>query len=104
MRNRSESILKLKTHFKGIYNIFTHQGNTNQNYFEILSYTSQNDEKKINETSKSSDWDKCGVSNTHPLLWGLQTCKATLEISVADPKLSFAVHGTYNRESQLKNM
>ena len=58
------------------------QGNENQNYFEIPSYTYQM--AKINNTSISSRWRGCGASLS--IAGGGQTSTATMESNTVYPQ------------------
>lgn len=62
------------------FNILSHQGNTNQNHFEILEQT-----RSIKQMTTHAS-EMLGKGQNHPLLIGLQTCTATVEISKAVPQ------------------
>lgn len=61
--------------------ILSHQGNASLNYFEISFCMNQNgqDQQNKGQFMLSGRWSK---GSTHPLLVGVQTCPATMEISV----------------------
>ena len=65
-----------------MFNILRHQKNANQNNSEIQSFTCKNaqDQKHWRQLMLERMW---GKGNAPPLLVGVQTCTATLEISTA---------------------
>lgn len=56
------------------FNILSHQGNTNQNHFEISEQP-----RSIKQMTTHAS-EMLGKGQNHPLLIGLQTCTATVEI------------------------
>ena len=73
-----------QTHEK-MLNITHHQGNTNQNYNEILPHTCQNGETQQHKKQQmlARMWRKI---NAFALLVGMQTGAATLESSMEVPQ------------------
>jgi hypothetical protein len=73
-------------HFK-MLNIFRHQGNANENHFEISSYPRTT---KINEMVDNACWGgfrgSPGEEDTYSFLVGVQTDTATMEIRVEVPQ------------------
>jgi hypothetical protein len=70
---------------KEMFNIFSHQGNANQNNPEILSHTSQNglDQRLRWQKMLARMWTK---RNTSSLMVGFQTFITTLEIILMLPQ------------------
>lgn len=63
--------------------ILSHQGNSNENYFEILSCSSQNGQDKNKCRLLVKTWKK---RNIHELLLEIQAFTAPMEISVEVPQ------------------
>ena len=64
-----------------MFNIFSHQGKANQNYFDLSSYINQTE---LENQMTAHAGESMKKRNTHPLLMELQTCTATVEIRVVD--------------------
>lgn len=66
---------------KAIFNILTHLGNANQNYFEISCNTNQNIQDQQNKRRLVLARMQSN-NNINTLLMGIETCIATMKISV----------------------
>lgn len=66
---------------KEIFNILTHLGNANQNYFEVSCNTNQNSQDQQNKRWLMLARMQSN-NNINTLLMGIETCIATVKISV----------------------